>query len=204
MTGIPVSLPAQAVSRTRPRHPSSKREPWATGAEGGIKSFGSFLQPPRTLCRPGACRLFLKTVMLLIVGKRVDIHRSRADVIDCRRDEGPQELSLADFVRGPETQSEAPNRSISSSVRRRTLREGCCPGGRTTKIPKTGGGYRPMTATRAPDARCSVISPSGSIAMPCPAIATAAIATALSALTRPCGLIGNVVSPSVNYQGSAP
>lgn len=40
----------------------------------------------------------------------------------------------------PETCGALPKCSIRSSVRIRTLRAGCCPGGRTTKMPNTGGG----------------------------------------------------------------
>ena len=52
------------------------------------------------------------------------------------------------------------------------------------------------SGTNAPEASCSVMMPEGSMAMPRPALAAAAMATPLSALNLPCGLTVTVWSPS--------
>jgi len=51
--------------------------------------------------------------------------------------------------------------SIRSSVRIRTFRAGCWPGGRTTYAPAGGGGWRVMTGMSAPEATYSSVSQSG-------------------------------------------
>ena len=102
------------------------------------------------------------------------------------------------------TRPNYPKCSISNSVSTRTFRAGWCPGGRTMKIPISVSGYRFMSATNAPDANSFSIKNSGSAAMPSPATAAAARASPLSALNRPYGCTGIVLSPSMKVQVSVP